>query len=686
MKLRKYLTIVTISLPLLLSGCGGKPQTSLNINDSINVNESKTTINSSETLISSSEQGHDHSSSSSHSHSYTSRVTTEPGCETKGVRTYTCSCGDTYTENIEPLGHEYGSLIPRALPSYKIRGLEAHYRCSRCLQYFDVNKNKVTYDDLVLPAAGIDVALIINNQEITSFTLLEIDNEHASWKLENIGVVIGDTIGLIKPNELTTQYRFAKDSNIGNDNKSLVSGTYDLLLEGNSNGFTLSFQTPAPKGIVVSINDTKYPLNKVNYDYYDMESYMFGYYNFAEGDYLEVIDEVNDIEYKYDDLENDTLWNTEDFHKGVIDGSIIFDTAGKYAIEFDRNQNKKISITKVFEPACAAEYKIDFLENGRDGIKLSKQNYAVDSDEFKVATTFICNENTINAEGIQSYLSTNGYTIYVKTVSFTAGESFIIIAFDSEGQSINDVSSSHLSTVYGDRGCVALNGDYIQIKESGDYQIMYTPCTGTISINQSKMPSTVGDYVYNGQYHSMYADYNNIVILKTMHFNSGERLIFLNKDGDYLRASLKEGLEIVVERLSNGNIKFRRAGTYTISINITTNVLSMRYTLDTPFSSYEYTLDVSGTYSGQGTRHFAMTNDGTKAYISSQELFYNDIISVSAINPNDPNEEAVQFNTLDPTCSPSNANIFIDKYIQIRSTGNFTVTLDFNTSLIMVSR
>ena len=40
-----------------------------------------------------------------HQHTYTSAITTKPGCETPGVRTYTCTCGDTYTEPIPALGH-----------------------------------------------------------------------------------------------------------------------------------------------------------------------------------------------------------------------------------------------------------------------------------------------------------------------------------------------------------------------------------------------------------------------------------------------------------------------------------------------------------------------------------------------------------------------------------------------------
>lgn len=40
-------------------------------------------------------------------HQYTSTVTTEATCENEGVRTYTCDCGDSYTEAIPATGHSY---------------------------------------------------------------------------------------------------------------------------------------------------------------------------------------------------------------------------------------------------------------------------------------------------------------------------------------------------------------------------------------------------------------------------------------------------------------------------------------------------------------------------------------------------------------------------------------------------
>ena len=42
-----------------------------------------------------------------HKHDYTSVVTTAPTCTDEGMRTFTCFCGDSYTERIPALGHDY---------------------------------------------------------------------------------------------------------------------------------------------------------------------------------------------------------------------------------------------------------------------------------------------------------------------------------------------------------------------------------------------------------------------------------------------------------------------------------------------------------------------------------------------------------------------------------------------------
>lgn len=42
-----------------------------------------------------------------HTHSYTATVTANPTCGSAGVKTYTCSCGSSYTESIPALGHAW---------------------------------------------------------------------------------------------------------------------------------------------------------------------------------------------------------------------------------------------------------------------------------------------------------------------------------------------------------------------------------------------------------------------------------------------------------------------------------------------------------------------------------------------------------------------------------------------------
>ena len=47
----------------------------------------------------------------SHTHDYTATETTAPTCTEKGIMTYTCSCGDSYTEDIDPKGHNHRVIV-----------------------------------------------------------------------------------------------------------------------------------------------------------------------------------------------------------------------------------------------------------------------------------------------------------------------------------------------------------------------------------------------------------------------------------------------------------------------------------------------------------------------------------------------------------------------------------------------
>lgn len=67
-----------------------------------------------------------------HTHSYSSSVTKEATCTTEGVRTYTCSCGHTYTESISATGHNFVdgtcTVCGEADPNYVVlTGITATY-------------------------------------------------------------------------------------------------------------------------------------------------------------------------------------------------------------------------------------------------------------------------------------------------------------------------------------------------------------------------------------------------------------------------------------------------------------------------------------------------------------------------------------------------------------------------------
>lgn len=66
-----------------------------------------------------------------HTHNYTSSITTQPTCTTTGVRTYTCSCGSSYTETISAKGHTE-TTVPSVSATCMATGLTEGKKCSVC--------------------------------------------------------------------------------------------------------------------------------------------------------------------------------------------------------------------------------------------------------------------------------------------------------------------------------------------------------------------------------------------------------------------------------------------------------------------------------------------------------------------------------------------------------------------------
>ena len=64
-----------------------------------------------------------------HTHSYTSSVTKAATCTEAGVKTYTCSCGDSYTEAIAAIGHNYKTTTTK--PTCTVEG-KTVTSCQNC--------------------------------------------------------------------------------------------------------------------------------------------------------------------------------------------------------------------------------------------------------------------------------------------------------------------------------------------------------------------------------------------------------------------------------------------------------------------------------------------------------------------------------------------------------------------------
>lgn len=66
-----------------------------------------------------------------HTHNYAETITIEASCEKAGLKTFTCECGDTYTEEISATGHIYENYVSNEDATYLADGTETT-KCNTC--------------------------------------------------------------------------------------------------------------------------------------------------------------------------------------------------------------------------------------------------------------------------------------------------------------------------------------------------------------------------------------------------------------------------------------------------------------------------------------------------------------------------------------------------------------------------
>ena len=91
-----------------------------------------------------------------HAHAYTFNITKEASCITKGEKTYTCICGDSYKEDIEKTSHTGGYWTVTKNPTCKETGTQV-MNCTVCgaqMETLEVEKTAHTPGDWTVTQAA----------------------------------------------------------------------------------------------------------------------------------------------------------------------------------------------------------------------------------------------------------------------------------------------------------------------------------------------------------------------------------------------------------------------------------------------------------------------------------------------------------------------------------------------------
>lgn len=89
-----------------------------------------------------------------HNHSYTPSVTKEVTCTEDGISTYTCACGDTYTETLTATGHTMGGWSTYIQGDLYTVGEERN-NCTNCSHY----ESRMQYNNYFMQYVDIACAL-----------------------------------------------------------------------------------------------------------------------------------------------------------------------------------------------------------------------------------------------------------------------------------------------------------------------------------------------------------------------------------------------------------------------------------------------------------------------------------------------------------------------------------------------
>jgi len=185
--MKKFITFIlvgTLAL-LMLVGCGSNTENNnpdnQTITDNVNPSDTPTPSPTDEptTTPTPSPTETPTPTPEPHTHSYSESITKAATCVDAGEKTFTCECGDTYTEQIEATGHNYEAVADSEVSATCTNdGKEADTKCSLC-------------DDVitgaVIPATG-------HNYESVTGSEVAPTCEADGKKADEVCTLCGDTI------------------------------------------------------------------------------------------------------------------------------------------------------------------------------------------------------------------------------------------------------------------------------------------------------------------------------------------------------------------------------------------------------------------------------------------------------------------------------------------------------------
>lgn len=216
-----------------------------------------------------------------HEHSYTSEITKAPTCTEDGVKTFTCSCGDSYTEPVASTGHNYTGAITKA-PTCTEAGVKT-YTCDKCGDSYteavastghnyvdgvcgncgeaDPNVN-IPGDDAYIRGTLLGNEITVDELKSGQQYAIFFHSTYSKYPLISDGTTIDTEANKLQPGDLVT------DDLIWTLTKTANGGwTISKTVDGKEVYFSCANRTNI-LGCYVSLSDTPWEWNIMNNGYY----------------------------------------------------------------------------------------------------------------------------------------------------------------------------------------------------------------------------------------------------------------------------------------------------------------------------------------------------------------------------------------------------------------------------------